>query len=132
MKRIILFLILIAISFFISIPEYVELNNLAIIEGIGVSYNDNNCTIYLKEIIPIKDEQGINYDHNYYEAEAKTFEKAYKKLEEKTKKKLYLKEVKFLVTNSKINNEIVKKFNIKSKNIYHVRQDVLKKLKQVS
>lgn len=130
MKRFILLLILICISFFIKIPEYVELNDLAIIEGIGISYNNNHYTIYLKEIIPIKDEQGINYDYKYYKESGKTLNNAYQNLKNKTKKKLYLKEAKLIVTNIKTTDEIKNYFKIKNITIHHTKYDILKSLKK--
>ena len=51
-KTFIIILIIIIISLF-SLPSYVELNNLIIVEGIGVKCNKDSYTIYLKEIIPI-------------------------------------------------------------------------------
>ena len=118
MKRLMLLLILISFSYFLHIPHYVELNNLAIIEGIGVSFKNNHYTIYLKEIIPIKDEQGINYEYNYYQEDGKTIKKAFNKIQNKTKKKLYLKEAKFLVTNLKTSEKITHELKIKTKNIH--------------
>ena len=48
----------------------------------------------------------------------------------KTKKKVYLSKIKFLVTNCSKSNFILKEFNLKNVKIYHVNQDVLEKLKE--
>ena len=66
MKRIILILLIILELFIIKIPKYEELNNLVIIKEIAVEYSKDKYTIYLKEIIPIKANQGINYKYKIY------------------------------------------------------------------
>ena len=49
MKKRIIIITVIVLTYFIKIPPYVELNNLAIIESIGIEYKDNQYIIYLKE-----------------------------------------------------------------------------------
>ena len=117
MKRSILFMTLIIISLFFNIPDYVELNNLAIIEGIGVSY---------------KDDQGINYKYQYYYDDANTLENAYKKIVKKTRKKIYLDKTKFIITNLDTSDKIKKDLRIKCKKIYHTKSNIYKKLKETS
>ena len=68
MKRLLLFIIILVGAFIFKIPKYVELNNLAIIEGIGIEHLDNKYTIYLKEIIPKKKENGIIYEYKFYQS----------------------------------------------------------------
>lgn len=131
MKKIVVLCIIIIITFIIPIPSYVELNNLAIIEGIAVSYNNRQYTIWLKETIPTKGEQGINYEYKYYKGSSSSIDKAFKKAEDKTKKKLYLKRTKFLVTNLKNSDPILKKLQIKPKSIYHSTEDIEEKLKEI-
>ena len=58
MNKLLIIFLLIPLLF-INIPPYIELNNLAIIEEIGIKQNKENYTLYLKEIIPIKEELGI-------------------------------------------------------------------------
>ena len=45
-------------------------------------------------------------------------------------KKIYLKRCKFIVTNLKYSNEIIKELNIKPNNIYHQTKDIYKKLEK--
>lgn len=61
MKKIILLIIILIPLLFIKIPKYKELNHLIIIEKIG--FDCSNNTIYLKEIIPLKDDNGIEYKY---------------------------------------------------------------------
>lgn len=120
MKKYIILIIIILIELFaIKIPNYVELNDLAIIEEIAIEHKSNNYTIILKEIIPIKADQGINYEYKYYEESSSTIKKAYKKLTTRTKKKLYLQQVKSLITNIKSSKNIKNTLNIKPQNIIH-------------
>lgn len=132
MKKYILILIIIFELITINIPKYVELNNLAIIEEIAVEKKNNHYTLILKETIPIKDDQGINYKYKYYEKKAPTVEKAYKYLINSTKKKLYLKRTKSLITNTKFSKEIIKTLDISPKTITHVQNNVSQQIKKKS
>lgn len=129
MKKVGIIILLISIVVFPKISPYVELNNLAIIESIGVSYKDENYTIWLKEVIPIKDEQGINYEYEYYKGTGQSIEKAYKEITLKTKKKLYLKRTKLLITNLKHSQNVINALKIKPKNILHSTESIYKELK---
>lgn len=119
MKKIILILLIVLELLLIKIPPYVELNDLAIIENITVTYQNNQYTLTLKEIIPIKADQQINYKYKIYKASAKTIKKAYKKIKTTTKKKLYLTKVKSLTTNLLSSDEILIELNISPKTIIH-------------
>ena len=130
MKKIWIIILFILIIIFPKISPYVELNNLAIIESVGVSYNNGNYTIWLKEVIPIKDEQGINYDYKYYKGTGNSVKSAYKKISSKTKKKLYLKRTKLLITNLEHSQKIIDDLNIKPKSILHLTKDIFKELKK--
>ena len=99
LKAIGVLILLILPVFIFKVPEYVELNDLAIIRGVGLSCQGEKVTLTLKEIIPIKGENGITYQYEYYQGESKDISGAYRKILDKTKKKLYLSKVKFLVTN---------------------------------
>lgn len=131
MKRIILLIILIGIAFLLPIPGYRELNDLAIIEGVGLDYYEGDYTVYLKEVIPVKSEQGISYEYQYYKAEGDSFDEAFNRLNKKTKKKLYLKKAKFLVVNTVTSDKVINSLNVKFKHIYHIKSDIYKKLKSI-
>ncbi len=122
---IILFIFLTNIFF---VPKYNELNNLAIIDNIGVSFKDNNYTVYLREIIPTKDNNKMHYDYKIYEETTSNLDNALVLLQAKTKKQLYLKKVKTLLINTE-SDEVISKLKIKPKVIYHTN-NILKKLKK--
>lgn len=129
MKKIILIILLLIELLIINIPPYVELNNLAIIEEIGVIKEHNQYTLILKEVIPIKDNQGIKYQYKYYQESSTTLINAYENLKEDTKKKLYLKKAKSLITNISSSKEILEILNTKPGNIIHTKDNILKKIK---
>lgn len=131
MKRIILLFIIVLGAFIFKIPEYRELNNIAIIEGIGIFYDGYNYTVYLKEVIPVKSDQGIGYEYKYYEEKASSIDNAYKEIISNTKKKLYLKRCKFLVSNLYTTSDIISYFEISPTIIYHSMDNVYKKLKTI-
>lgn len=122
MKRIIILILLLSIT--LMIPKYTELNHLIIIDGIGIEKENDIYTIYLREIIPIKDNNSIKYEYKYYKEKDNDINKAINKINDKTNKKLYLEKIKFLVTNS---NDY-KSLKIKFKNIYKTN-DVYQALK---
>ena len=77
MKKIIVLVVLIIMfGFIIKIPEYHELNDLAIIQGVGVEYKNHSYTVYMKEVIPVRSDMGIDYEFKYYEGESSDLEKA--------------------------------------------------------
>lgn len=117
MKKIIAIILIIILN--LIIPKYKELNNIKIIDGIGIKEKNNTYTIYFREIIPIKDNNSITYKYKYYKTNDKDITKAIKE----ANKKLYLNKIKFIVTNT--NN--YKTLNIKINKIYHTN-NVYKKL----
>ena len=129
-KKLVILFILLFISVFINIPKYVELNNLAIIDGIGIDYSNNIYIVYLKEIIPTKYDLGINKKYKYYIVRSSNITSALKELKNKTKKKLYYKACSYIVTNKKTSNNITNKLDLNIKNIYHTK-NVYYKLKQI-
>lgn len=131
MKKLFIIIIIILGAYIFKIPKYNELNNLAIIESIAVEYDGTNYTLYLKEIIPTKNDQGIKYDYKYYQEKDKTIESSYKKIKEKTKKKLYLKRCKFLITNIHNSENIIKILSISPEIIYHEPNNIYEKLKKI-
>ncbi len=129
MKRYILILLILFELVTIPIPKYVELNNLAIIEEIAVIEENARYTVILKEIIPIKDDQGISYKYKYYKQTSASIKKAYQTLLNTTKKKLYLKRTKSLITNSLSSKEALTILKINPSTIYHSNKDLEKLIK---
>jgi hypothetical protein len=129
MKKIILTLIILIELITIKIPTYVELNDLAIINTVAVIEEKNHYTIILKETIPIKCDQGITYEYKYYKKTAATIEKAYSYLLKTTKKKLYLKKTKSLITNVQSSTEIINRLDITPKTITHTKSNIEKMIK---
>lgn len=121
MNKLLIILLLIPL-FFINIPPYIELNNIAIIEEIGIKQNKNNYTLYLKEIIPIKEDNSIKYEYKYYESTSKNIKTCLKKINNKTKKTIYLNKVKTIYTNKNIN--IKKELGIKPNSIKLTNKDI--------
>lgn len=120
MKKIILIILIVLELSIIKIPSYKELNNLAIIEEIKVIKVNDKYTITLKEIIPIKENDGINYKYKYYKESSNSITDTIDKLNNQTKKKLYLKKAKSLTTNIINSNNIIKELDIKPKIINHI------------
>ena len=61
-KTIVVFFLLLLPVIIFGNPQYVELNDLAIIRGVGVSCGEE-INLYFQEIIPIKGDSGINYEY---------------------------------------------------------------------
>lgn len=117
--------------FIVKIPKYVELNSLIIVEGIGVECKDNKYRIYMREIIPLKDDTGIGYKYKIYSSEEENnLESAYKTIEDKTSKKIFYKDSKYVITNCVKSDEIVDYFNVKPNYIEHNKKDIYKTLKK--
>lgn len=126
-----LVLILLLLPIFIfKIPKYVELNDLAIIQGVGYSCHDGNKILYLKEIIPIKGEVGLEYQYEYYQEQGEKFNNLVQKIENHTKKKIYLSKVKFVVTNCDISKDVEEELKKEDIKIYYVESDIKQKLKK--
>ncbi|MBQ2909518.1 MAG: hypothetical protein IJE53_01790 [Bacilli bacterium] len=119
MKKILIILIIVLELSLIKIPKYTELNNLAIIEEIAIQKNNNYYTIILKEIIPKRKDQGINYEYEYYQETSTSITKAINKIKQKTKKKLYLQKAKSLITNITNSHEIIIELDINPSTIIH-------------
>lgn len=133
MKKIIIgvtCIIILIISFFlIKIPEYVELNNLIIVEGIGVECNKEYFKLYLKEVIPTKDDTGISYDYRIYDSgNSSSIANAYKKLEKKSKKKIFYKDVRYVMTNCTKSESILEYFDVNPNYIEHTKNEIKKEL----
>ncbi len=133
MKKIIVLVVLIIMfGFIIKIPEYHELNDLAIIQGVGVEYKNHSYIVYMKEVIPVRSDMGIDYEFKYYEGESSDLEKAIERVQDKTKKKLYYNKVKFLVTDIENSDYIKEVLKIKPRNVYHPSGDIKEHLKKTN
>ena len=106
MKKILIIALIVFGAFIFKIPEYRELNTIAIIEGIA-----------------------IDYEYKYYKEKSSSIEKAYKEIVSNTKKKLYLKRCKFLISNLYTTDKVLTYFDIKPTTIYHSRDNIYDKLK---
>lgn len=126
MNKLLIIFLLIPLLF-INIPPYIELNNLAIIEEIGIKKNKENYTLYLKEIIPIKEDNSIKYEYKYYESTNKNISSCLKDINKTTKKTIYLNKVKTIYTNKYIN--IKKELGIKPNSIKLTNKDIKNLLK---
>ena len=124
MKKILLIIIILLEISLIKIPNYVELNNLAIINSIGIIEENNRYTIILKEIIPIKSDQGIDYKYKYYKETSTSIKKAINNLTKKTKKKLYLNKTKSLITNMITTKNTIHLLNINPNTIIHTKDNI--------
>ena len=116
-KYLFIILIVLIISLFIKIPEYKELNNLKIIEGIGLECINNNKILYLKEIIPEKDDNGIEYDYKYYKVNFNNLNNKY-----------YLKNTKYIITNCSNTIDLIYNYKLMPIYIYHTNNDIKKEL----
>lgn len=130
MKKYLLILIIIFELVTIKIPEYVELNNIAIIEEVAVIKTADRYTVILKEVIPKKDDNGITYEYKFYEKTAPTVEKAYNYIKNSAKRKIYIERVKSLITNCKTSKDIINSLEISPKTITHTTKDIEKIIKK--
>lgn len=130
MKKYIAILItIILMTIFIKVPKYVELNNLILVDGIGVSCRNESYTLFIKEIIPTKKETGIIYSYKIYEDTNSNINKAYKNIEKKVNKKIYSKEARYIITDCDKSDKIIKYFNINPKYIKHTKKNIAKEIK---
>lgn len=99
MKKLIAITCLFIISSIFFVPPYIELNDLAIIDKIGIEQKENLYYVYLREVIPTKNNNEIKYQYKIYSIETNNLDNSLEQLQNKTKKKLYLDKVKSLTTN---------------------------------
>lgn len=118
MKKILISTFILIIMFIFLVPKYNELNNITIIDSIGIEKNNNNYIIYFREVIPVKIDNGLKYNYKIYNIKTSKLDKAVTLFEKKQNKKLYLDKVKFLITNTS-SDYIKSKININPKIIYH-------------
>jgi len=133
MKKIIIITILILSLFIVKIPEYVELNNLAIIESVGISYKDNIYEVHVKEVIPYRNDEGISYRYKYYSRNSNNIKKALVSIKKKCNKKIYLNKTKLLIINKKYKKKITKellKNNLKTKHYIYTNKNIKKVIRE--
>ena len=116
MRKYIIFLIIIILSyFFYPIKSYIELNNLAIIDKIEV-----NCSLdykfILREIIPIKSNNSLNYKYKDIIFIGDNLSSINKQISNYSKK-IYLKHIKVFKSNCLNDRKIIDYFSIKPKKI---------------
>ena len=124
MKKLIIIIIFIIIGLLIKIPKYEELNNLAIINTIAINNKNGKVTLILKEIVPKKNDNGIDYDYTYYKSTSNSIDKALVNIKSKTKKKIYLQKCKYLILDKTTSENIINKLNIKPKYIIHTHKNI--------
>lgn len=117
------------VGFFLPIPKYVELNHLMIVDRIGLDCLNNQYTLYLKEIIPKKGDNGINYDFQLYSGDGSSISEAYDNLLKKNHKKVFLKDVQELITNCVKSDKSIYYFSVKPNHIVYTKKNIKKELK---
>ena len=132
MKKILIIVVILVVSLlFIDIPKYEELNNLAIIDAIGIENDNGMVKLILRELIPTKDDNGIEYNYVYYNSKADTVEEAYKKIKKSTKKRVYLDRCSYLILDNNYTDDVKKKLNIHPVVIYHRADSVIDFVKRI-
>ena len=76
-KTLFIIILLFSISLFIHIPDYIELNDLIIIDKISIDCNDK--TIKYREVIPYKDNNSISYKYKNYKYSFDNIDKFFNK-----------------------------------------------------
>lgn len=118
MKRIILLVIIIFIvSLLIKIPKYCELNNLIIIDRIKIICNSDMINVSLREVQPIKGDNGITYKYNYYNKKVDNIRELKNTYYNSYHKNFYYDKTKYLITNCSNVNDIKDDLDIRPKKI---------------
>ncbi|MBQ8131239.1 MAG: hypothetical protein IJ193_01970 [Bacilli bacterium] len=92
-----------------------ELNHLIIIDKVSILSKNNTYFITLREIVPQRQDNGIDYSYHYYRYRVSDFEE-FKELIQK--KRFYFSKVKSLTTN--LNSDSIRSLlKIHPKTIYH-------------
>ena len=121
MKKITLLILIIITLLSLKIPPYIELNDLVIIETIIIKKDNNIYNVYLKEIIPKKDNNSIIYEYKHYNSKNNNIIKAIESIQTKTDKKIYISKTKTLITNISNTDKLKKELNIKPNSIIHTK-----------
>ena len=128
-KYVLIIVIIIFMIIFIKVDDYVELNNLVLVDGIGVSCRDNSYVLFIKEIIPKKKDTGIEYSYKVYEDANSSIEGAYKNISKEVSKKIYSKEARYIITDCDKSDKIIEYFKINPKYIKHTKKSIEKEIK---
>ena len=113
MRKIILVLSILLLS--LLVPKYIELNDLIIVDKIEIIYSDKYY-IRLREILPIRDNNGIKYTYNTYKFNFNNIDEMNKFFN--NKKRFYFNKVKSLYINIP-SDEVRYTLNIHPKTIIH-------------
>ena len=117
MKKNILFIICLIILFLLPTPPYKELNHLILIHSLQINCKEKEYELILKEIIPMKEDNGIQYKYKTYQKIGANLSTMKKEIEEKEKKRFYYKGVKQITTNCPNPKEILSTFQISPKKV---------------
>ena len=93
-----------------SCSKYEELNNLAIISNITISYKDNNYIVTMQEIIPQKGQNKVDYDYKYRTGSDEKLSKAFSNIIDHSPKKIYLRRVQNIIIEYDNKDKILKEF----------------------
>ena len=114
MKKIIIQVAIISLFLtLIPIPKYKELNHLVLVNKINITCTNNYINGTIFEIIPIKEDNGVEYKEKKYYTKGKSLEELKINLENQTSDKFYYKSIKKIKTNCN-RKEIEKTFHIKN------------------
>ena len=128
MKKYLFLIISCLVGLFLPITNYVELNHLLIVESIALDCKNNYYHLYLKEIIPKKGNNDINYQYKIYQDKGNSLNKAYQNIINNTSKKIFIKDTKKIITNCQKTNDILNYFSLKNTTIIYSKKDLKKEL----
>ena len=93
-----------------TLNKYEELNSLAIISNINLSYKNKKYIITLQEIIPKKGDNKVKYEYKYSSITSNSIKKGFKKFKSYSHKKIYLKKVQNIIIDNKNRKKIFSSF----------------------
>ncbi len=99
------------------IPKYVELNHLTLIHSMEVYCMDEQYKIILEEIIPKKENNGIEYEYKQYQNRGTDLLNIKRELEAKEKNPFYYNSIKKITTNCKDIKKVLDIFSLTSRNV---------------
>ena len=113
MRKFIIIILIFLSLFIIKIPKYVELNHIHIIEEISITCSNNSYRVSLKEIIPIKEDNGIEYKYQKYVKTGNSLKKIKDSFDDN--KHFFYKDIRTIKSNCVSKEEIIKIFEIKKR-----------------